>query len=168
MAKSRKNKSNRRKKGTRQRQSARSSWWGWALIVGGTLVVIVFVVAALRFTGTRAGTYYPPTDIIGHQEISPPSHILDRPMSIPMFKHMLEHSDGSGPPGVIISYNCENYECEPNLVDRLRAIAEEYPTFVYLAPFPDMNAKIAVTRRGRQIVLDTLDEERIRAFIEQK
>jgi len=79
---------------------------------------------------------------------------------------MLEHADGSGPPGVIISYNCDDYDCQPDFVDRLRAIAEDYPDFVYLAPFPGMTAKLAVTRRGKQVILDEFDEQRIRNFIE--
>ena len=165
MAKSRKKK---RRKGSSRRQARGSSFtWAWVLLVGGSLVAVVLIVLAVRYAGGAGrGTYYPPTDITGHTETSPPAHILDRPMSLSTFKHMLEHADGSGPPGVVISYNCEDYECAPDLVERLRAIAEDYPDFVYLAPFPDMTTKIAVTRRGKQIVLEELDEQRIRDFIE--
>ncbi len=165
MAKSRKNK--RRKRSNRRRGRESSPLLAWLLLAGGSFVTIVLIVLAVRYaSGASASTYYPPTDIVGHTETSPPSHILDRPMPLSTFKHMLEHSDGNGPPGVIINYNCEDYECEPDLIDRLRAIAEDYPDFVYLAPFPDMTTKIAVTRRGRQIVLDEFDEQRIRDFIE--
>ncbi len=164
MAKSRKRK--RRKRATRRQRRDTTPTWAWVLLAAGTLVTVVLIVLAVRYAGSARGTFYPPTDIAGHTESSPPAHILDRPMPLSVFKHMLEHADGSGPPGVIISYNCDDYECEPDLVDRLRAIAEDYPAFVYLAPFPDMTAKIAVTRRGKQIVLDALDEQRIREFIE--
>ncbi len=164
MAKSRKNK--RRKRSSRRRERRSSSAWAWGLLVGGSLLAVVFIVFAVRYASGSEGAYYPPTDIRGHTETAPPAHIIDRPMPLSTFKHMLEHSDGNGPPGVIISYNCDDYECEPDLIDRLRAIAEDYPDFVYLAPFPDMTTKIAVTRRGRQIVLDEFDEQRIRDFIE--
>jgi len=165
MATSRKKK--RRKRSSRRREPRASFTWAWVLLVGGSLVAVVFIVLAVRYaSGAGGGTYYPPTDITGHTETSPPAHILDRPLSLGTFKHMLEHADGSGPPGVIISYNCEDYACAPDLIDRLRAIAEEYPDVVYLAPFPDMTAKIAVTRRGKQIVLEEFDEQRIREFIE--
>ncbi len=89
-------------------------------------------------------------------------------MPLSMQKHMLEHADGQGPPGVIINYNCEDFECEPDLIDKLKAIAQDYPEFVYLAPFPNMSAKIAITRRGAIEVLDEFDEERIRRFIENR
>jgi hypothetical protein len=69
-----------------------------------------------------------------------------------------KHADGNGPPGVIINYNCQDYQCEPDLVERLTAIAQEYLEFVYLAPFPNMTAKIAVTRVGAIETFDTFDE----------
>ncbi|HEY65677.1 MAG TPA: DUF3105 domain-containing protein [Caldilineae bacterium] len=136
--------------------------------VGG-LAALLLTVFALGIGGYRwvAGVkVYPPTDITGHDETVPPSHILSEPMPLAMQKHMLEHADGRGQPGVIINYNCEDFPCEPDLVERLAEIVRAYPDFVYLAPFPGMDARIALTRRGRLQVLDEVDEERIRAFIE--
>lgn len=172
MAKGRRSKERSRKRASSRRKRGSNRGKGlltpWTLLVVGVVLAVGFIILALRAGTGTAGTYYPPTDIAGHAESVPPTHILSRPMPLSIFKHMLEHADGSGPPGVIISYNCEDYECEPDLVDRLRTIAEDYPTFVYLAPFPGMTTKIAVTRRGDQIILDTFDEERIRAFIERE
>ncbi len=163
--KSRKKRSRSRARSRRQQQGMGAGTW--VLIGLGVIAIAGFIFAALRYGGSSTAAFYPPTDVRGHTETVPPSHILDQPMPLSMHKHMLEHADGKGPPGVIINYNCEDYECEPDLIDRLRAIAEDYPTFVYLAPFPGMTAKIAVTRRGAQEILDEFDEERIRNFIER-
>jgi len=159
---SRKQRKPRRRTRREQRQDLKP-----ALILGvATVLALAFVFFAISYARRTRSAYLPPTDIAGHTETVPRSHILSRPMPISTFKHMLEHADGNGPPGVVISYNCEDLDCEPDLVEKLRGIAEDYPTFVYLAPFPNMSAKIAVTRRGAQIVLEEFDEQRIRDFIE--
>lgn len=106
----------------------------------------------------------PPIDIQGHVEASPPSHILKEPMPIEIQKHMLEHADGYGPPGVIINYNCEDYFCEEDLIEKLEEFALKY-NHVYVAPFPGMEAKIALTRYGKIEILDDYDEEKIENFI---
>ena len=106
----------------------------------------------------------PPTDVRGHVEGAPPSRVLKEPMPIAVQKHMLEHADGYGPPGVIINYNCEDFECEPGLIEKLEAFAYEYSN-VYVAPYPKMSVKIALTRYGKIKTLDRYDEEEIRAFI---
>lgn len=158
----RKRRKSRRRKQREQRQDIKP-----ALILGAaTVFALAFVFFAISYARRTQNTYLPPTDVAGHTETVPPSHILSQPMPISTFKHMLEHADGHGPPGVVISYNCKDFDCEPDLVEKLRRIAEDYPAFVYLAPFPNMSAKIAVTRRGAQIVLETFDEQRIRDFTE--
>jgi hypothetical protein len=108
----------------------------------------------------------PSTSMVDHVEQSPPAHILTTPMPLAIQKHMLEHADGGGPPGVIINYNCAKFRCPDGMIDRLAQIARAYPQFVYLAPYPDMDVKIAVTRLGKILTLDEVDEARIRAFIE--
>jgi len=107
----------------------------------------------------------PPTGMADHIEVSPPGHILTEPMPLNIQKHMLEHADGGGPPGVIINYNCVKFRCPDGMIERLTTIARSYPTFVYLAPFPDMDVKIAITRLGKIITLDEVDEQRIHEFI---
>jgi len=108
----------------------------------------------------------PSTSMVDHTEELPSSHILTTPMPLAIHKHMLEHADGKGRPGVIINYNCVKFRCAPGLVDRLATFVRAYPDFVYLAPYPEMDAKIAVTTLGKILVLEEVDDARIRAFIE--
>jgi hypothetical protein len=109
----------------------------------------------------------PPTSMANHVEVNPPGHILKEPMPIPIQKHMLEHADGieRGPQGVIIQYNCRKYSCPRDLVENLTRVAESYPRFVYLAPNYTMDARIALTREGKILVLDQYDVEKIHRFI---
>ena len=67
--------------------------------------------------------------------------------------------------GMLVEYNCEDYECEPDLVERLTEIVLGYPTQVYMAPYPGMDAKIALAAPGRLLTLETLDENKIHEFI---
>lgn len=110
----------------------------------------------------------PPTDIVGHVEEISQSHILDKPMPIAVQKHMLEHADGNGPPGVVINYNCVDFDCEAEMIGKLIKIANQYPEFVYVAPFSGMTKKLAVTRYGKIETFDALDEKAIIRFIEQR
>ena len=72
----------------------------------------------------------------------------------------------SHPPGrMLVQYNCRDYECAPDTVERLVEIVRSYPTSVYLAPYPGMDANIALAAPGRMLTLDTLDEGRIREFV---
>ncbi len=107
----------------------------------------------------------PPIDIAGHIEENPSSHVLKEPMPLPIQKHMLEHADGSGPPGVIINYNCMDYQCEEGLIPKLEEFTVKYPEFVYVAPFKGMDAKIALTRFREIEILDSYDEQKIESFI---
>ncbi|MGH7326704.1 MAG: hypothetical protein ACREJ9_18955 [Candidatus Rokuibacteriota bacterium] len=107
----------------------------------------------------------PPTSMADHIEEVPPGHILTTPMPLKIQKHMLEHADGRGRPGVIINYNCLKFRCPEGMVERLASVARAYPDFVYLAPYPDMDVRIAVTRRDAILVLDEPDERQIRDFI---
>ena len=69
--------------------------------------------------------------------------------------------------GMLVQYNCAGYQCEPDLVERLTEIVRGYPPQVYLAPYPGMDAKIALAAPGRLLTLETLDEDRIREFIDR-
>ncbi|OGM59534.1 hypothetical protein A2955_01180 [Candidatus Woesebacteria bacterium RIFCSPLOWO2_01_FULL_37_19] len=131
---------------------------------------IVLIILALLIGG---GYYWstnrevlPPTDMAGHIEQNPPSHIMDEPMSMAVQKHMLEHSDGKGQPGVVINYNCDDFECEFALKEKLIEIANKYPEFVYIAPFPNMSKKIAITRMGKIQTFDNLEADALVRFIE--
>ncbi len=133
--------------------------WGVFILVIG-LVIWLFMFA---FT---SGQTLPPTDIIGHIEVNPPSHVLKEPMRIEVQKHMLEHMDGieGGKPGVVINYNCKDYICEEDLIPKLEAFAETYD-YVYVAPFKGMDAKIALTKLNKIEILENYDEDKIHIFI---
>jgi hypothetical protein len=72
--------------------------------------------------------------------------------------HNLEHG------GVAIQYNCP--EGCPELVAQLRAILNRYPDGVLLAPYPGMDARIALTAWTRIDKFNEFDEARIIRFIE--
>ena len=131
--------------------------WGIFIIIAALLVWGVFAL----FNQPNL----PPTSMDGHIEVNPPSHILKTPMRLEVQKHMLEHADGTGPPGVIINYNCDDYNCEPGLIEQLEAFATKYPANVYVAPFKNMDAKIALTRLNKIQVLDEYNEQTIDNFI---
>ena len=50
--------------------------------------------------------------------------------------------------------------------DQLTEIVQGYPSSVYLAPYPGMDAKIALAAPGRLLTLDDLDENKIDEFIQ--
>ncbi len=135
---------------------------GWSI----ALLVIVLIAVGIFFLSNRK--VLPPTTIEGHIEVSPHSHVLKEPMPMAVQKHMLEHADGVGPPGVIINYDCMSYECEPDLIPKLEEFAERYPDFVYVAPFRNMKARIALTRLNRIITLDSFNEDMIDNFIKRR
>ena len=109
---------------------------------------------------------FPPTSMQNHIEQSPPSHIVDRPIPANIQKHMLEHADGGGKPGIVIQYNCDDYDCSPDLVEKLTELVKQYPNNVYLAP-NNYDGKIILTKLRKREILDTFDEQAIRTFIEQ-
>ena len=125
----------------------------------------VALVAGGTWAFTALTPHLPPTEIGGHTEDLPPGHILSTHMPETVQRHMLEHADGKGPPGVIVQYNCEDYACEPGLVDRLEDLARRYRTYVYVAP-SDYDGKITLTRRGELEILEGFDKGRIESFIE--
>lgn len=137
------------------------------------IAIVGFLVAGLAGIGyffSRVSVnqqILPPIDIIGHSERNPAAHILDEPMPLAIQKHMLEHADGGGPPGIIINYNCEDYLCESDFIEQLKKIVEQYPQNVYLAPFKNMSAKLVLTKLSEREILEEIDQERIRNFIEK-
>ncbi len=131
--------------------------------IGGILGTGIIIAGIVWLIGQRQ--FLPPTDPVGHIEVSPPSHILTEPMDIRVFKHMIEHADGSGPPGVIITYNCDDFECGDGLVDKLAEIVKKNPDRLYLALFPNQEAMIVVTTLGRQEVLTEVNEGVILSFL---
>ncbi len=128
------------------------------------IIILLSIIMLIYFSVSNIKTL-PPTDMQGHVESNPPTHILKEPMPIAIQKHMLEHADGTGRPGVIINYNCIDYGCESNLVENLESFAGKYD-YVYVAPFKGMDVKIALTKLNKIEILEYYDEESIINFIE--
>ena len=106
----------------------------------------------------------PPTVMQGHIEQSPPSHIVNTPIPDNIQRHMLEHADGGGRPGIIIQYNCSDFDCAPDLLSRLTELVNDYPKNVYLGP-NNYDGKIILTKLEKRKVLGEFDEEAIIKFI---
>lgn len=131
------------------------NWAIFILIVGGIIGLIIWSASSVKTL--------PPTDMQGHIESWPDSNILKEPIPIQIHKHILEHIP-SGRPGVIINYNCDDYNCEEDLIEKLEAFTNEYD-YVYVAPFPKMDAKIALIKLGKIEILKEYDQEVIKNFI---
>jgi hypothetical protein len=137
---------------------------GWIIFI---LIIGVFGFGIYWLSSNVGGALtLPPTTMAGHIEASPKSHVLKKPMDIAVQKHMLEHVDGQegARGGIIINYDCENYECDKGLVEKLEGFAGQYD-YVYVAPFKNMQVKIALTKLGRIKKLDFYDEGKIETFI---
>lgn len=131
------------------------------------LVIIVGLIITGIVWGISNIERLPPTDMDGHIESNPSSHVLKDPMPIAIQKHMLEHADGieKGRGGVVINYNCKDYRCEDNLIEELESFATKYD-YVYVAPFKGMDTKIALTKLSKIDILEEYDEILIKNFIE--
>ena len=131
------------------------------------LVIIGLIIFGI-FWGISSIERLPPTDMQGHIESSPSSHVLKKPIPINIQKHMLEHVDGKEGErgGVIINYNCKDYQCEDDMIGKLETFALEFD-YVYVAPFKGMDAKIAITKLGKIEILEEYDKAQIKNFIER-
>src|SRR3546814_20654581 len=72
----------------------------------------------------------PPTTMAGHTEELPGGYVLSTPMPEAIQRHMLEHADGKGRPGVIIQYNCDDFVCGVDLFDQLAAVVHRLGAYV--------------------------------------
>lgn len=133
--------------------------------IGLILIIFLFMFGGIIYFFALNVQVLPPVSVQGHIEVNPPSHILKEPMDLRVQKHMLEHSDGIGPPGIIINYNCIDFECEEDLILKLENFAKKYPLNVYVAPFKGMTTKIVLTKSGKLKKLNEFDEKIIEDFI---
>ncbi len=136
-------------------------------IVGGLAVVALVIGGFVHYGSTRQ--VLPPTGFgPGHSESFPPQQINTQPIPRPVQEHVMERGGTTHPKGgMLVQYNCVDYECESDLVEKLADIVRSYPPQVYLAPYPGMDAKIALAAPGRIETLDLLDEQQVRQFIER-
>lgn len=164
-----------RKQGARgrRRQESRKArlhnWRSKLLIAAGGLAVAGVAIGGLVFFMTTRSTFgkiLPPTGFsAAHLESLPLQQINTRPIPRLEQEHVMERAAGHEKGSLLVQYNCVEYQCEPGLVERLTEIVLEFPRYVYLAPYPTMDAKIALAAPGRLETLDFLDELRVRQFI---
>ena len=128
------------------------------------IVILVLIIGGMYYFAQRKTL--PSTTMENHIEQRPPTQVLTNPLDPRIHRHLLEHitEDDGSRGGVVVNYDCQNYDCEVDLVSNLEALAEGND-FVYVAPFRNMKAKIVVTRLGRQMQLNKYNEERIKNFI---
>ncbi len=129
-----------------------------ALVAGGSAFVVIQAVSA---------KVYPPTGMQDHIESYPPCWICSTPIPEVVQRHILEHRPPgapSDPPGILVQYRCS--DC-PDLVARLTRIVERYRGSVFLAPYPPMSPRIALTTLGQLETMEDVDEPRIVAFIQK-
>ena len=134
----------------------------------GVVVVVLAIGGLVLFMTTRStfGKELPPTAFTpAHLEAFPPQQINNLPIPRLIQEHVMERNPGHPRGSMLVQYNCVNYQCEPGLVESLTEIVLNFPAYVYLAPYPTMDAKIALAAPGRLLLLDVLDESKIRKFI---
>ena len=138
------------------------------MAVGGVAVVGLAIGGLVLFMTTRStfGKELPPTSVTpAHSEAFPQAKINFRPIPRLVQEHVLERNAGHEKGSMLVQYNCVDYQCEPELVERLTEIVGVYPPYVYLAPYPTMDAMIALAAPGKLLTLDVLDENKIVNFI---
>ncbi len=133
--------------GTGRRRGVRRLARRWGLYTA--LGLLVAGGGALVVTQAVTAKVYPPSGMQDHVESYPPCRICGQP---------------TDRPGILVQYNCAS--C-PEVVAKLTRIVERYPRGVYLAPYPRMSPRIALTTFGRLETMEEVDEARIVAFIEK-
>jgi len=101
----------------------------------------------------------------GHSESLPPQQINTSFIPRRVQEHVMERNQTHPSGRMLVQYNCLEYECASDMVEKLTVIVRSYPSSVYLAPYPGMDAKIALAAPGRLLTLDSLDEARVREFV---
>ena len=151
------------------RSARRRNLRGTGLRIAGGLAVALLVIGGLvLFMTTRSsfGKILPPTAFSpAHLETLPPRKINSQPIPRLVQEHVMERQAGHERGSMLVQYNCVKYQCEADLEERLTEIVRDYPPYVYLAPYPTMDAMIALAAPNRLLTLETLDEDQIREFI---
>ncbi len=137
-------------------------------VAGGFAVVVLAIGGTVLFMTTRStfGKELPPTGYTpAHSEAFPPQQINNQPIPRLVQEHVMERNAGHERGSMLVQYNCVDYQCEPDLVERLTEIVVDYPPYVFLAPYPTMDAMIALAAPGKLLTLDVLHEDKIHEFI---
>jgi hypothetical protein len=167
-----KEKPRKRRLSLRQKRRRRERF----LLVGGG-IALVLAVAEVLYLAFRPlpGTKVPS---LGNQHIEPPQKATYNSMpptsgphyesiapwgvhEVPIPNELQVHNLEDG--GVMVQYNCPD-GCA-DLVQQLASAVDRFSEGVILAPYPDMEARIALTAWGRIDTMDEFDEKRILTFI---
>ncbi len=159
-------------RGRRQQESRRARLRNMrriALMAVGSLAIAGLAVGGIVFFMTTSSTFgkeLPPTGYTpAHSEAFPPQQINFQPIPRLVQEHVMERNAGHERGSMLLQYNCVDYQCEPELVERLTEIVRVYPSYVFLAPYPTMDAMIALAAPGKLLTLESLDETKIHQFI---
>ena len=151
------------------RRARRGNFRRNLMMAGGGLAVLVLAIggfALFMVTSNTFGKILPPTGYTpAHRETLPRQQINSQPIHRLVQEHVMERDAGHARGSMLVQYNCRNYQCDEDLVDRLTEIVSSYPPQVYLAPYPTMDAKIALAAPGKLLLLDAFEEDKIREFI---
>ena len=129
------------------------------------ILVVILAIVVYGFSAVSGRESLPTKTMDNHIEVWPNSQISKSPLNPKIHRHILEHANNAEEePGVVINYDCRNYDCEAGLIQDLEDFTKNNE-IVYVAPYKNMKAKIVVTKLNRQITLDALDTKRIENFI---
>ena len=99
----------------------------------------------------------PPTSGWHYGDAVAPWGVAAQPIPNEVQVHNLEHG------GIGIQYDCPS-GC-PDVVSQLEAIVRTYPSKVFLAPYPGIGHRIALTAWGKYLYMEDVNESVIRKFI---
>jgi len=160
----------RERRQQQSRRARRGSFRRTAMMAGGGLAVLVLAVGGFVIfmaTSSTFGKELPPTGYTpAHRETLPTQQINRQPIHRLVQEHVMERDAGHERGSMLVQYNCRKYRCGEDLVDRLTDVVLSYPPQVYLAPYPTMDAKIALAAPGELLLLDAFEEDKIRKFID--
>ncbi len=137
------------------------------LVESGVVGALILAVGSFVLYGSSGKTLPPTSFSANHLETLPQQQINTVPIPILIQEHMMEHVPPSEEPGVLVQYNCDDYLCAPDLVSNLEPLNRDSSRTVFLAPFPRMDAKIALAAPGKLEILDSFDDAKIRDFIQK-
>ena len=129
-------------------------------LAGAIIGLVVFLITTSK---TLPPTSFGP----GHSELLPTAQFNHRPIDPLIQQHVMERNATHPNGQMLVQYNCRDYDCEPGLEAALEDIVRRFPATVYLAPYPGMDAMIALAAPGRLEILDEMDEEKIVMFIRE-
>lgn len=93
------------------------------------------------------------------QDDLPQGYVAQQQLSHDVQVHLLFRGGPGGQPATLLQYNCAF--C-PQLVENLTAVARDYQGWVYVAPYRDLNASLALTGPQRQpLFLERFDRQQI-------